>query len=254
MFRVTFPADMGQQYYNLHFKYVLNILKELDCQITIEERPAFTVTIGKKTFLMDFADTNDVARTTLPVFKFHCHEETDNVFAFPPVSFHNWKQYELLLDGVKYKAEGVLSNRQRAYGNAKSRRSALKMLLQMRYPDTRTEQIPRIKYLQEVEDTFIAIFSPGWCNNMLDRAQFQYMGLGCCTMSPRLPEILPFGKTLVPGIHYIMCKDDYSDVPDLVEFFRETPNACIEIGNNAKELFQEIAIPRSIGKWIKRKL
>lgn len=254
MFKVIFPQLLDQRYYNIHFTYVLNIFKELDCDILFESLDSFVVTINKRSFLMDYADSTEVVKANIPVFKFHCVEETDNVFCFPPVSFYNWKQYELLRSWVKYKAVGALSCRQRVYGNARERRSSLRRLLRGRYPDIRMEQVGQLKYLQEVESTFLAVFCPGWCNNMLDRAQFQYMGLGCCTVSPKLPERLPFGKLLLPGVHYVCCKDDYSDVVDLIEYYRSRAGECIEIGNNAKALFQETAIPRRIGKWIKTKL
>jgi len=254
VFNVIFPEAVGQRYYDVHFQYMLNMLKEIRCPIKYEKRDGFTVTINRKTFLMDFADTPDVVSSSLPIFKFHCHEETDGVFAFPPISFHNWKQYNLLLSWVKYTANGFISYRQRAYGNAKVRRQTLKRLLKKHFTNLQTEPVSRLKYLQEVSDTFLAVFVPGWSNNMLDRAQFQYMALGCCTISPRLPELLPFGKSLVPDEHYVLCKDDYSDIVDLIRFYEEHKEICMRIGTRAQELFQETATPRRVGEWIKTKL
>jgi len=254
MFNVVFPKYTEQRYYNIHFKYVLNILKELECDISYEEVDGFVVRINKKTFLFDYSDTNIVVNTELPVFKFHCHEETDNVFSFSPVSFHNWSQYKIASESIKYHAEGELSHRQRCYGNALQRRVKLRAELIRNYDNVRLTQVSQIKYFHEIDTTYLAVFCPGWCNNMLDRAQFQYMGLGCCTVSPKIPEVLPFETRLEPGVHYICCKDDYSDILDIIEEYKSKKEECIKIGQNAKELFQQTSVPRRLGEWIKKKL
>jgi hypothetical protein len=254
VFDIVFPAFADQKYYNVHFKYVLNIFKHLNCRIEYEKRDGFVITVDGKPFLIDYADTSIPVNCALPVFKFHCHKETPKLFSFPPVSFYNWNEYDQFKNLVKYPASGDISYRQRAYGNAKERRNFVKQVLSGRYANLKTGLIGQKEYWYEINNLFVALFVPGWCNNILDRAQFQYMAFGCCTISPRLPEILPFGRFLIPNEHYVLCKDDYSDITDLIDFYTCCPETCIEIGNNAKTLFEEVATPGGIGKWITSKL
>jgi len=254
MLDVIFPEYTGQRYYNTHFKYVLNILKDLDCNIKLEPTNGFVVTLNGKKVLFDYSDTHELVKCSIPVFKFHCRQETDNMFCFPPTSFIEWKDYKDFFNIIKYKASGSLSMRQRAYGNATERRERVKNVLISNFSTIETRQMSQREYWLDINDCFLPVFVPGWCNNMIDRGHFQYMALGCCTISPRLPERLPFGHMFVPGIHYIECKDDYSDVVELIKFYECFKETCIEIGNNAKALFIETSTPESIGQWIKEKL
>jgi hypothetical protein len=254
MLEVVFPKFTGQRYYETHFKYVLNIFKAIDCTIHEEERPYFIVTINGKDVLFDYADHSVPPDVDIPTFKFHAHYETEKVFAFPPVSFLNWKEYVDFSTLIKYNARGPIGARQRIYGNAKLRREFVKQKLLSSFSRVRLGEAPQREYFSEAGDTFVAVFVPGFCNNMLDRGQFQYMALGCCTVSPRLPERLPFGKELIPGEHYIVCRDDYSDLIDIIKFYECCREACIEIGENAKSLFTQTSTPEAIGRWIGEKL
>lgn len=255
MFSITFPNNIGQKYYNTHYTYVLNIFKDMGCVISFEDRNGFIVTINDKPFLFDFADTPVPAECSLPMFKMHCIMETDGIHAFSPMSFMDWEGFREFSGIIRYEAKGDrISFRQRAYGNAKERRERVRKALLGRFGSVLEGVIAQKDYWYEINSTFIAVFVPGWCNTMVDRAQFQYMALGCCTISPRLPEILPFGKSFVPNEHYIMCKEDYSDLPDLIDFYRCCRDTCVDIGNNARKLFMETSTPYALCKWIESKI
>jgi hypothetical protein len=78
------------------------------------------------------------------------------------------------------------------------------------------------------------------------------MAFGCATISPYLPEILPFDQTLHPGIHYLVCKEDFSDVPIIIQ---DTPKEkLLEIGQNAKQLFNSTCTPSAVALWIQEVL
>lgn len=252
MFNIVFPEKINQRYYEIHFRYVLNIFKYLKCTINFEPRDNFTVTINGKDVLFDYADTHESINSSLPIFKFHCTGDTNSI-PFSPVSFYNWEQYYKLEQEIRYQAEGFISYRQREYGGAKERRSKIKQLLSG-VSDVQMNNLAQIDYWMDVKHCMVALFVPGYCNNMIDRGQFQYMAFGCCTISPNLPELLPFGKKLIPGKHYIQCKDDYSDLFEKIEFCRINKDTCLEIGKNAKTLFKQTSIPEALGEWIENKL
>ena len=121
---IIFPQYNGQRYWNIHFEYVLNIFKYLKWDIRYEEREDFRVTINGKDFLFDYFDNCDaIPKVDIPVFKFHCKEETSQIYSFPPVSFYNWDEYYQLEKEIKYEPEigKIISNRQRPYANALER-------------------------------------------------------------------------------------------------------------------------------------
>jgi hypothetical protein len=92
---------------------------------------------------------------------------------------------------------------------------------------------------------------PGARNDILDRGQLQAMAFGCCTISPVLADCLAWNKELVPGVHYLSCANDYSDLIEKIEWCKSNRDKCIEIGQNAKILFQETSVPSKLLEWIK---
>lgn len=259
MFNIIFPQYTNQHYWNIHYKYLLNIFEYLKCNIQYKERPELIVTINNKDFLFDYYDYHDlraVKRNDLPIFKFHCHEETNQVFCFPSVSFYDWNEYYQLEEEIKYnpKESDLISSRQLPYAGALKRRLEIQKLLNYHFGNKiLLKVIPQIDYWKEIEKISIAVFIPGWCNNMIDRGHIQFMGFGCCTISSNLPEKLPFNQNFVENVHYIKCKDDYSNLIDLLNDAL-LKNKYIEIGRSAKILFKKTYTPKIIGELIRSKL
>jgi len=249
VFKIIFPEFRNQRYWRIHFEYVLNIFKYLKCDILYQNRAQdFIVTIDGQDFFFDHADYTNVERKdfNLPTFKFHCLNSSN---AFSPVSFGDWDQYYSLKDKLTYNGVGYLTSRQRPYAGALQRRTDVQNLLKKHFK-VQTVLLDQKLYLKEVSRILTSVFVPGYCNNMLDRAQFQYMALGCATISPNLPEMLPFNQVLIPGKHYIRCKDDYSDLVDIVKGAACEQDYLKGIGNNAKKLFEETSTPEKLGEWI----
>jgi hypothetical protein len=254
MFNIVFPEYNNQECWHVHYKYILDLFKYLNCNITYQKRPELIITINNKDFYFDFYDFYYRKDLGLPTFKFHCREEKEGLFAFPPVSFFDWNQYYHLEKEIEYHASGnLISYRQIPGANAYIRRTEIKTFLNKNFKGSiLNEQINQIDYWKEINKIKISVCVPGWCNNMTDRGQLQYMGFGCCTVSPNLPEKLPFANEIIPDFHYIRCQDNYSDLIDILNNL--IPKKCIEIGQNAKYLFKNICTPEILKKWIESKL
>jgi hypothetical protein len=257
MLKIKFPLQTNQRYYSIHFKYLLNLLKFGGCDISYYTRKddALILNIEGKEFNFDYWDDALKENTSnLPGFKFHCIQENVTTFAFSPVSFYDWGNYSFLRSQINYGAKGNISYRQRPYANAQKRRMVVRQLLQQNFGDLLLTPIPQEDYWREINNCLVTICVPGFCNNMLDRGQFQYMALGACTISPKLPEVLPFGYRIIAGSHYLKCADDYSDLVDIVQWCKENSAACIAIGLRAKALFLATSTPSKLINWIITKL
>jgi len=260
MFKIVFPINSGQRYYPIHYKYLLSIFTYLNCDITFRENldidsTSFFVIINNEKFIIDFADSSEYRKlgNGEPIFKFHTKkEDLDKVIPFPPVSFYNWEEFYKLEKEIKYNPENmIVSNRQRAYAGALERRTkvqtSLKALLVPAF--LRTDIITQEDFWKEVNEIGLSICIPGQNNNMVDRGQIQLMSFGCCTVSPYLPEQLPFGLSFDDC--YWKMKDDYSDlIPLIQEYPKNSSSVYKKIGDNAKELFMKTCTPESIGDWV----
>jgi len=257
MFDIVFPAYNAQRYWNIHYTYVLNIFKALHCNITFEPNLYFIVSINGQKVLFDYADTSDVPDCPIKIFKFHTHIYTEKVIPFSPVSFYDWEQYKTLENQIQYKGESdIISCRQRAYANASVRRAKVQEMLKHEFRGIlRINDISQEDYWKEIENILLAVFVPGFCNNMLDRAALQYMGLGCPIITTDIPEYLPYYEKPIAGKHYIKCNNDYSDLISIIKSYQTfNRHKLQEIGENAKELFQRTCTPVKIGQWIAQNL
>ena len=104
------------------------------------------------------------------------------------------------------------------------------------------------------ESCLVSVCVPGQRKDILDRGQFQYMAFGACTISPKLNIMLPYMNVLIPGVHYVECKYDYSDLIEKIEWCRQNRAECIEIGQNVKKLFHAASTPYAIWTWMQRML
>jgi len=254
--KILFPKYCGQRYWTMQYKYILNMFIYAGCEVVFYPyKDNFFLNIDGKDFFVDIAEYPTPNDYKIPTLKFHCHKEEGNAIPFSPMSFDNWEEFYNLSKTVKYNAKGFISSRQRIYGNAIERRTKIQALLKNAYgAQTETGIIDKSNYFKEISNCLVPVCVPGQNNNLLDRGQFQYMGLGACTISPNLPEILPYSKTLIAGEHYIRCKEDYSDLFTLIEWCRNNTNKCIEIGENAKQLFLNTSTPNKLIEWIETKL
>ncbi len=260
---IIFPSDKRQRYYKTHYQYVLDLLKsDTYSTVTFEQTlelsdTSFSCLIDRKPVLFDFGDSSDFQDLPYIQFKFHQVDKRDNVFPFPPVSFYDWAGYTSLSSdtkGIVYECntDTILFN-QRSYADASARRDLVRDKLCSHFGNSVDTSITdQMQYFKKIENCLVSVHVPGYCNNMIDRAQLQLIGLGCCTISPNLPELFPYYQKLEPGIHYIQCEDDYSDLIDKIEWCKENRDECIEIGHQAKTFFEDHCKPTRIIDWMKK--
>jgi len=261
MKNIIFPKKTTQRYWDIHYKYVLNIFESCGLNVILQEKPGleensnnptleFKVCIDGKWVEFDYSDNGETwNKSRVPLFKFHFkphHKKLKNIYPFLPVCFYDWNDLNL---NIQYKAIGnTVLNCQKPYAGALARRNALREILKDYPVDySITDQHT---YWKKVNNCLVSVHVPGQNNNMLDRAQLQLMAFGCCTISPKLPEILPFNKSLIPNIHYIQCNDDYSDLTDKIDWCMENREKCIEIGNNVKDLFRSYFKPEKLIEYM----
>jgi len=140
---------------------------------------------------------------------------------------------------------------QRPGGAAKERREYVQDMLRRQYGSVViTDSVPQIDYWKKINNCTTHVFIPGARNDMLDRGHIQYLAFGCCSIAPRITNVLPYYGKLVPGVHYVECKPDYSDLIAKIEWIRSNREHAVEIGRNARVLFEQACTPEVLWNWI----
>ena len=261
MRKIIFPrTTTPRRYYDVHPAYLLEIFRKLGflvefCDDTTVGECAFGVGIDSNEAIFDYWDLLLTPDDDRVCFKFHfsdgIHTPDGRLFPFAPVSFYDWDQYFELKNKIKYVAGDVVISAQRPYCDAKARRVKLQATLKSKYGGkAMTAILPQESYWEAINGALVHVFAPGARADMLDRGHIQYLAFGCCTISPKIINILPFWEKLEPNIHYIECGGDYSNVIQLVEWCRSNKDACIEIGRNAQNLFETTCTPNKLIEWI----
>ena len=261
-------SNQYHRYYGTHPTYVLNLLVKggavvemvpatnFDCR----SNTSFDCKIDDHLCRFDFNDHeqydwNSVSKYKA-YFKFHWTEEGNNelnIFPFSPVSFHDWDLYDKLKPIINYKAEGKVLNNQAPAGNAIARRNYVaKLLIDNFGNNLDRNRYPKEAFYRLINKASSIVCVPGARNNMLDRGQGQQIGFGACTISPKLNTRLSYHGMLIPGVHYVECKPDYSDLVEKVNWVRENKDKAIKIGLNAKKLFLETSTPQKQVEWIRK--
>ncbi len=144
----------------------------------------------------------------------------------------------------------ILSN-QRPHTQNRERRTYVQNLLREKFADqfdnSFTEQCD---FWRKVSRALVSVCVPGARMNILDRGQLQYMAFGACTVSPTLSIDLPDGHRLAPNVHYLECRTDWSDLVERIEWAKCHRTKCLEIGWNAKRLFEKTLTARPLFEWV----
>ena len=265
------PELQYHRYYNIHPDYICNLFKYSKTQIQFldvnnfkfHNKVCIESYIDDKLVLFDFSDhtsltyTLDQCSNYTAIFKFHynelLHKDIKNMYTFSPVNFHNWDFYNDIKNAINYKADGLIINKQAPAGNAIARRNMVRELLIKTYKTKVDYAITNKElFFMAINNCLVSVCVPGARNDMLDRGQAQYMFLGACTISPRLITQLSYFTKLEPNVHYIECKPDYSDLIEKIEWCKLNAEKCIEIGNNARNVFLQTSTPEKQIEWIKK--
>ena len=191
---------------------------------------------------------DDITGKPKPMFSNH--------YPLTPISFLDWEQYYSLRKKIKYIAngKGIVRNNQIPKKRALERRQKVQDILRRYYPPSFLDfKIHKQSvFFTNINETFISVCVPGARETILDRGQLQYMGFGCPTISPHIDTMLNGFRKLNPSIHYIECKKDYSDLIEIIEWCKVHRKECIQIGKNAKALFEKTATPIALVQWIQK--
>lgn len=273
-----------KRYYQTYYRFIRNLLEDQGVTFknmgdTSVADGAFAIWLNDDKIVIDYSDHLenfwDEFRSPkagqvrnigqVATFKFHYskgyHEHYKGLYPISPISFYYWNQNSPNIKGywplqaqINYSPNGSpwVISRQRPFGNARTRRHVLQNLLVEEYGlNARIKEVGQIEFWKEAGDCLTAVFAPGSRNDMLDRGHIQYLAFGCCVISPRIINILPYDKELIPDEHYIMCRTDYADVVDKVEWISKNKEAGKTIGDNAKQFFQDTCTPKNVLNWMK---
>ena len=271
MLRVILPKEGPKpSYYNTFIMYIRKILESCSIPYYLEGmieagKSVFSMPIDENhKILVDFSDHTAWLPAwdgLISYFKFHyverIHGVHEKMYPFAPVSFYDWNQYAILKSKIIYRCNSdVVLNMQNPHGGALERRTSVQKMLKESYGKLAViERTPsQVEYWKRINDCLVHVFVPGARNDMLDRGQLQYMAFGCCTVAPPIVDELPYGRKLLPGTHYVQCNSDYSDLLDKIEWCRNNRSACVEIGRNAKQLFEATCLPDKLWNWILEKV
>ena len=270
--KVVFPKKAGglprqsmfERYYRVYYGYILSTLKHINASIRLGPESSvgdgqFVINIDGNPAVFDYSDHLKLAPQSEKYphyFKFHysqgVHEVNKNVYPFSPISFYDWNRYFSLKNEITYTCNSNrILNRQKPHGNATQRRRQVQATLKKYYSnEVATQPIDQVDFWKEVNNCLVSVCVPGSRNNMLDRGQLQYMAFGACTISPKIITLLPGFTPLVPGQHYIQCRDDYADLTEKIAWCKTHRKECIEIGNNAQTLFLATSTPQRLWEWV----
>lgn len=267
-----------QRYYHLrespdmHYDFVLNLFLQQGLEIeyydpaesAIRHQRHFEIGFFGKKVLMDISDFEEVHASHAEfdaVFKFHYnaarHRSLANIYPFSPVSFTRWDLYNTLKAKLRYRGHGLIRNNQSEVPWAQERRRFVRRLIERNFrgeADTRFyggSPEGQLKYFEGIPHTLVSVHVPGSRTAMLDRGQAQMMGFGVCTVSPTLPEMLPWNKKPLPGEHYLACREDYSDLIEILEWCQGHPEELVRIGRSSQTLFQESMTPERLVSWMR---
>jgi hypothetical protein len=265
----------GHKYNLIHFRFFIQYAKIAGVEIEMvkpgdqvfiaRDQLVFSCTVNDQQIIIDYADHSTRNwrdfYPNIPYFKFQTAETDARNFIplGPPMvglkrtgsKGATMREYNHVRYHYDYQPGSAVLCKQLPNGAATERRNRVQTLLKERFPDSDVlADCDQIDFWQAHERCLAAVCVPGATNNMVDRGHIELMGLGVCTVSPRLDTVFPKQQLLVPGKHYIRCQDDYSDLEEILVSLQKTPELCKEIGNQARQFYDEYYTPEKYWTWI----
>ena len=276
---LLFPKEYVEHKYSLiHFSFFIQyakisglnveLVESTDTVFLSDDKLIFSCMIDNKQVIFDYADHHYRNWKSLfddiPYFKFQTTADTsDGVFSLgPPIVGSKIKgskgatmrEYMQMRKTFDYSPTKKILSKQLPNGAATERRQYVHQMLQDAFGgrvDTDVD-CDQWDFWKMHEGALASVCVPGATNNMADRGQTELIGLGVCTISPEIKTIFPYNKKLKPNYHYIKCKDDYSDLVDILNQLSKTPEKAIQIANRARKFYELYYTPESYWKWIIR--
>jgi hypothetical protein len=182
--------------------------------------------------------------------------------AFPAATFKDWDYYDRVQTGVRRARKGlreptiVLNNQDVAgvHDSRVRRRFMVRGMLDYHFGD-------RVDFAWTTPEAWHGkaahalcyVQVPGSWENIMDKGQLQMIGLGLPTISPILYQQCCDGL-LQPGIHYLACRQDFRDLPDLIRWLETHPDEAAGMGHNAWLFFQEFCTPMAVWSYVKDRI
>jgi len=276
MAKMQFPADSESHKYNLiHFRFFLQYAKIAGVEVELaptsknvyipQDQLVFSCMINDQQVIVDYADHSSRSwkkyYPDVPYFKFQTQikDVGDHIPLGPPMvgvkrigtKGATMREYNHVKYHYDYRPGTQILCKQLPNGAALERRNQVHTLLRKAFPASDiSADCDQMDFWKMHETCLAAVCVPGATNNMVDRGHIELMGLGVCTVSPRLDTVFPHHQQLVPGKHYIKCQDDYSDLLEILTELQKFPERCKEVGNNARQFYDEYYSPQKYWNWI----
>jgi hypothetical protein len=273
---LKFPKDCTNHKYNLiHFQFFLQYAKiagvtvemvDTDDRVFIPgEHLVFSCTVNDQQIIVDYADhsTRDWQSfyPGIPYFKFQTTAANySTVIPLGPpmvglkkkgVKGATMRQYAKMRKQFQYNPTGAILSKQIPNGAAVERRKLVQDMLVANFADVDiSTNDDQVDFWHQHQTCLAAVCVPGATNNMVDRGQMELMGLGVCTISPELKTLFPDKLLLTPGVHYIKCADDYSDLVDIIKHLEQNKEQARTIGIEASQFYEIHYAPKKYWRWI----
>lgn len=254
-----------------YWKYVRGTLQSLAPEVTVEFRDdvgrigwsSFEILVDDELAVIDYSDFHHVDpqyRRYDHWFRFHhtpAFVPYPNLGSFPPWSFLDWNEYERVTASKSYTAssDAIIYRHSRLENrlpNLVQRRThAMTLLTQHCGERLRTGYVPQHKYFEECLDCLAVVHIPGSHPHTLDRTVQQMFALGVCVISPDLWTTC-LEQRPQAGVHYDAIQDDYSDLPEIVDWVTQHRSQAVEIGVAAQQFFRSHCTPHAIWTYIHR--
>ena len=167
----------------------------------------------------------------------------------------SYQEFFDLCEQQLYTAQGgiVCSNQDATNVRNGGRRAKVQGLLKKWYgnnADTGFVWGNQREFWHKVLNCFVSVVIPGACNSCIDRGHTEQFALGICVVSPPLKTPFPFDILPQSGVHYVQCKDDFSDLRQVIHWCYTNKDECVRIGRNAADLYRACYAPKQYFAWI----
>jgi hypothetical protein len=217
--------------------------------------------------IVDFGDWHNVSHAAFSHphwLRYHFHSSSKNspmLGSLTTTTYSDWSPYDSLQRRVRERRDArpptLILNNQSPYGHTESRRNRRFMvrgMLHWHFPDrARFDWSTQEDFFEKAAEALCFVAAPGSWENSLDRSQIQMIGLGVPTITPMIYDQCCDGL-LQPGIHYLACRQDYRDVPDLINWLESHRDEAAAISHNAWLFFQEFCTPLAVWSYVKDRI
>lgn len=273
--RVVMPTDEAfaeNRYHLTCWRYVRGTLAHLSHRTETVfsddlrkiDWSTFEIVVDDERVVIDFSDflvLSNVSGRFKNWLRFqHCpgFEPYPNLGSFPPCSYLDWEEYDQLRqsrydasgDKIVYRHSSLTG---RLPGLVRRRQRAGEILKEHYAGRLETGFVQQREFFRGCTESLVVVHIPGSYPHSLDRSVQQMFGLGVCVISPDIWTTC-LEERPVAGEHYLMLRDDFSDLPEKIQWCLENRRACVEVGRAAQRFFETHCTPAAIWTYVKARV